>query len=123
MDKTQFFWFIALVSVQLVSSLVARSSPALRRGCALLCVPAVTAQSEVILILFICSFVNTYAIILKVYYESIAVSNCVNKAKGVTENFVFDKLYSKMKYNSITTFTDDISFAKKRLVTPTSVYR
>jgi hypothetical protein len=47
----------------------------------------------------------------------------VNKAKGITENFVFDKLYDKMKFNSITTLTDDIPFAKKRLVTPTSVYR
>lgn len=58
----------------------------------------------------------------EVYYDSIAVSNCVNKAKGITENFVFDKLYDKMKFNSITTLTDDIPFAKKRLVTPTSVY-
>lgn len=58
----------------------------------------------------------------ELYYTNIAVSGFVSKEANVAEAFIFDKLHDKAKFNVITSITDDVQFARKRLVTPRAVY-
>lgn len=57
-----------------------------------------------------------------VKYDGIAVSGFMSKANDISEAFVFSKLFATTKWNRITTVTDDIKFARKRLVNPATVY-
>lgn len=58
----------------------------------------------------------------EVKYNGIAVSGFVDKGKNFADPFVFSKLFHSGKWTSITTVTDDVAFAKKRLVNPSTVY-
>lgn len=58
----------------------------------------------------------------EVYYNTIAVSGFVSKEADVAEAFIFDKLHDKAKFQVITSITDNLLFARKRLVTPRAVY-
>lgn len=58
----------------------------------------------------------------EVKYNGIAVSGFVDKGKNFADPFVFSKLFHSGKWTSITTVTDDVAFAKKRLVNPNTVY-
>ena len=56
-------------------------------------------------------------------YDSIALTGFVSKGSNFAEPYVFTKLFEKTKWKSITAVSDDIPFSKKRLTTPTNVYR
>jgi len=58
----------------------------------------------------------------EVKFDGIAVSGFVDRSKNFADPFVFSKLFHSGKWTSITTVTDDVSFAKKRLVNPNTVY-
>jgi hypothetical protein len=55
-------------------------------------------------------------------FDSVIVSGFVSKENNVAEPFVFTKLYESGKWSEITTVTDDLKFARKRFVNPTTVY-
>jgi hypothetical protein len=55
-------------------------------------------------------------------YESLAISGFISKKDGFAETDVFSKLYATGKWSGITTITDDIKFARKRFVNPSTVY-
>ena len=55
-------------------------------------------------------------------YGSLAISGFISKSKDFAEPYVFSQLFSTGKYSAITTITDDIKFARKRFVNPTTVY-
>jgi hypothetical protein len=55
-------------------------------------------------------------------YKTVALSGFANKAADYAEPYVFTKLFESRKWTGITTITDDEKFAKKRLVTPKTVY-
>jgi hypothetical protein len=58
----------------------------------------------------------------EVRYDGIAVSGFVDRGKNFADPFVFSKLFHTAKWTSITTVTDDVAFARKRLVNPNTVY-
>ena len=55
-------------------------------------------------------------------YESLAISGFISKKNDFAETDVFSKLYATGKWSGITTITDDIKFARKRFVNPSTVY-
>ena len=55
-------------------------------------------------------------------YESLAISGFISKKQDFAEPYVFSQLFSTGKWSAITTITDDIKFARKRFVNPTTVY-
>ena len=55
-------------------------------------------------------------------YDGIAVSGFMSKKNDISESFVFSKLFGTTKWSRITTVTDDVKFARKRLVNPATVY-
>ena len=55
-------------------------------------------------------------------YESLAISGFISKKDDFAEPYVFTQLFSTGKWSAITTITDDIKFARKRFVNPTTVY-
>ena len=58
----------------------------------------------------------------EVKFNGIAVSGFVDKGKNFADPFAFSALFKSGKWTSITTVTDNVSFAKKRLVNPNTVY-
>ena len=59
---------------------------------------------------------------VEVKYDGIAVSGFVDKGKNFADPFVFSTLFHSGRWASITTVTDDVAFARKRLVNPNTVY-
>ena len=55
-------------------------------------------------------------------YQSLAISGFISKKDGFAETDVFSKLFATGKWSAITTITDDIKFARKRFVNPSTVY-
>ena len=57
-------------------------------------------------------------------FSKLLISGFLNKAANFAQPFVFTKLFEsdETRYASITAATDDLSFAKKRMVTPANVY-
>jgi hypothetical protein len=51
-------------------------------------------------------------------YNSIAVSGFISKENNFAEPFVLSKLFKTGKWSDMTTTTDDIKFARKRLMSP-----
>ena len=51
-----------------------------------------------------------------------AISGFISKATEFAEPYVFSKLYDTGKWNAITSITDDLKFARKRFVNPSTVY-
>ena len=58
----------------------------------------------------------------EVDYKSLVVSGFVSKENNFAESFTLSKLFKTGKYSEITTVTDDLKFARKRIVSPDSVY-
>eukprot|EP01038_Epipyxis_sp_PR26KG_P005467 gene5467-7570_t len=54
--------------------------------------------------------------------EKIALSGFVSKQENSVESFALNKLFEKLYVKEITVLTDDLQFAKKRLVNPKTVY-
>jgi hypothetical protein len=57
-----------------------------------------------------------------VSFQSIAVSGFVSKESNFAEPYIFNELHAKAKYPSIAVITDDLRFARQRLVSPKTVY-
>ena len=57
-------------------------------------------------------------------FSRLLVSGFLSKAANFAQPFVFSKLYEsdQTRWESIVGATDDVSFAKKRMVSPTNVY-
>jgi len=53
---------------------------------------------------------------------SIAISGTVSKNADFANSFIFNNLFAKNAYRTIKALTDDIKFARKRLVSPRTVY-
>ena len=58
----------------------------------------------------------------EVDYKSLVVSGFVSKENNFAETFSLSKLFKTGKWSDITTVTDDLKFARKRIVSPDSVY-
>jgi hypothetical protein len=58
----------------------------------------------------------------EVSYDGVFVSGFISKETEISEPFVFNRLWASSKWSKITALTDDVKFARKRMVTPTSVY-
>jgi len=58
----------------------------------------------------------------EVSYKGIAVTGFMSKESNFAEPFVFAKLFETGKWDSITLCTDNVPFARKRLVSPKAVY-
>lgn len=58
----------------------------------------------------------------EVQYKSLVVSGFVSKENNFAESFTLSKLFKTGKWSDITTVTDDLKFARKRIVSPDSVY-
>ena len=58
----------------------------------------------------------------EVDYKSLVVSGFVSKQNNFAESFTLSKLFKTGKYSEITTVTDDLKFARKRIVSPDTVY-
>jgi hypothetical protein len=58
----------------------------------------------------------------EVEYQSLVVSGFVSKENNFAESFTLSKLFKTGKWPEITTVTDDLKFARKRIVSPDSVY-
>eukprot|EP01035_Chromulina_nebulosa_P019399 gene19399-25272_t len=54
--------------------------------------------------------------------SGIAISGFINKENNFADPFPFQKLFDKGSWQEITAITDNLPFAKKRLVTPNTVY-
>lgn len=54
----------------------------------------------------------------EVRYNSIAVSGFISKENNFAEPFVLSKLFKTGKWSDMTTTTDDVKFARKRLMSP-----
>jgi hypothetical protein len=55
-------------------------------------------------------------------YASVAVSGFISKATEFAEPYLFSKLHDTGKWGAITSITDDLKFARKRFVNPSTVY-
>ena len=58
----------------------------------------------------------------EIQYNSLVISGFVSKANNFAESFTLSKLFKTGKYSEITTVTDDLKFARKRIVSPDTVY-
>jgi hypothetical protein len=58
----------------------------------------------------------------EVSYKSLAVSGFVSKENNFAEPFTLSKLFKTGKWSEITTVVDDLKFARKRIVSPDTVY-
>ena len=54
--------------------------------------------------------------------NSVAVSGFISKENNFAEAFVFSKLHKTGRWKEITTITDNIKFARKRMMSPGLVY-
>ena len=54
----------------------------------------------------------------EVRYNSIAISGFISKENNFVEPFVLSKLFKTGKWSDMTTLTDDVKFARKRLMSP-----
>jgi len=54
--------------------------------------------------------------------KKIAISGLVSKENDASDGFILNNLFAKSSWQEITAIVDDIPFAKKRLVTPKTVY-
>lgn len=58
----------------------------------------------------------------EVSYDGLAISGFTSKETNIAEPFVFLKLFMTTKWNSITAVTDDLSYTRKLMTTPQTVY-
>ena len=58
----------------------------------------------------------------EVKYKSLVVSGFLSKENNFAEAFAFSKLFKTGKHSDITSITDDVKFARKRLMSPGLVY-
>jgi hypothetical protein len=58
----------------------------------------------------------------EVHFKNVAISGFLKASTGFAESFIFDAVHATGKYDDITAVTDDVAFARKRLVSPKHVY-
>ena len=66
--------------------------------------------------------VTDYEADTEVPYNSIVVSGFLSKENNFAETSVFSKLFKAKKWSQMTSVTDDVKFARKRLMSPQLVY-
>ena len=65
------------------------------------------------------------ALTQEIYYKNLAISGFISKHADFAETYPFTKLFASGKWTAagaITAVTDDLQFAKKRMVNPSNVY-
>lgn len=60
--------------------------------------------------------------LVEIKYESVVLSGFSSKENDVAETSVFMNLFEKDKFKAITAITDDIKYARKRMITRDTVY-